>query len=196
MPVTLVTQRLVLRPWREADLEPFVAMSADPDVMTYVGAGAPRSATEARASFENVRATWSNNDGDAMPGLFAIERLDDDRFIGFCGLSKPDFLPELGDDFEIGWRLASWAWGQGFATEAATAVLDWSFAPQDDRTGQRPLERVVSVIQLGNERSNRLAERLGMTVERRTIVPAHDRWVDVYQLDAATWNARPACDVD
>lgn len=182
MSVTLVTNRLALRPWRDDDLEPFVAMSADPAVMEHIGDGTPRSAEDATASFENVRSTWQSADGAERPGLFALERLDDERFIGFCGLSSPDFLPELLPTLEIGWRLDSSTWGNGYATEAASAVLDWAFA-----TDGAGLDRVVAAITLGNERSVGVAQRLGMTVERRTIIPAHQSWVDIYELDAPTW---------
>ncbi len=185
MPVTLVTNRLALRQWRDDDLEPFVAMSDDPAVMEHIGDGTTRDREEATASFENVRATWGPLDGAERPGLFALERLDDQRFIGFCGLSSPDFLPELLPTLEIGWRLDSSAWGDGYATEAATAVLDWAFAA--DGGG---LDRVVAAITLGNDRSVAVAERLAMSVERRTIIPAHQSWVDIYELDAATWAER------
>lgn len=174
---SLTTTRLLLRQWCAADLEPFVAMSADPDVMALIGDGSVRDARQAEVSYRAIREHWVKHDF----GLFAVERLHDEAFIGFCGLSIPKFLPEILPVVELGWRLRKDAWGQGIGTEAAQAVADWSFETQDQ-------ERLVSVIHTDNAASQGLATKLGMTVERRTVVPGNEVWVDVYELERTTWH--------
>lgn len=146
-------------------------MSADPQVMAYIGDGSTLTTQQARATYETVSRGW----GRGPLGLFAIERVSDQRFIGFCGLSEPTLLPEILPSIELGWRLHRSAWNQGFGTEAAQAVADWAFERQD-------LDRLVSVIHVENTASQRLAVRLGMTQERRTVVPSSALWVDVYEL--------------
>lgn len=174
--IALATSRLVLRPWAPSDLAPFAALCADPEVMRYIGDGSTRSPGEVQAAIERDRQCWSRHGW----GLLAIEHLDTQEFIGFCGLAEPDFLPPLRPSVEIGWRLARDYWGQGFGTEAAAAVVDWAFTFAD-------LERVIAVVQLDNLASHRVVEKLGMRREQRTIVPGHGVWVDVYALEADGW---------
>ncbi len=174
--ICLATPRLLLRMWLDSDLEPFTSMCADPAVMRFLGDGQPKGADEARRSFEEFRDDW-DREGH---GLFALERLDDGRFIGFAGVRAPTFLPEILPTLEVGWRLRSDQWGQGFATEAAAAVVDWTFGTLD-------VDELVSIVATDNSASIKVAMKLGMTRGRRTIVPATGRWVDVFGIDAATW---------
>jgi RimJ/RimL family protein N-acetyltransferase len=88
--------------------------------------------------------------------LWALQRRSDHRFIGFAGLSRPSFEAHFMPAVEVGWRLARAAWGQGYATEAATASLAFAF----DVFG---LEEIVSFTVPANGRSRRVMERLGMT---------------------------------
>ncbi len=173
----LVTPRLVLRQWRDDDIAPFAAICADPAVMAHIGNGQPRTEEETAASVARMRETWDRHGF----GIFVVER--DERLIGFCGLAVPDFLPEILPCVEVGWRLAHSEWGQGLASEAARAVLDWAF-------GELSLERIVAVIAVANAPSLRLAERLGMQRERRTVIPRYGVWADVYELEATTWEAQ------
>jgi RimJ/RimL family protein N-acetyltransferase len=173
---TLMTKRLLLRQWQQDDLAPFVEMSADPEVMAYIGDGTPRTNKEAAASFNQIRKGWAKSPF----GLFAIELLDNQQFIGFCGLSEPTFLPEVLPSVELGWRLRRDMWGRGLASEASSAVADWAF----DTLNQ---QRLVSVIHVNNLASRKLAEGLGMVRERRTIVPKNSIWVDVYELEREAW---------
>lgn len=151
-------------------------MSADPEVMAFIGNGLPRSSDHTLESFETISRGWLVKDY----GLFAIERLSNEAFIGFCGLSKPSFLPEVLPNIELGWRLQRSSWGHGLGTEAAQAVTDWAFETLD-------FERLISIIHVDNQASHRLATRLGMTKKRRTIVPKDSTWVDVYELERQSW---------
>jgi len=140
------TARLVLRGWQEADRAPFRAMTADPEVMRFLG---PSSAAEADAAVDRMIATQAGH-GHCF---WAVERKADGQFLGFCGIMPP--RPPL-QETEIGWRLARHAWGQGYAREAAEASLAWAWA-------NLPVPAVMAITVPANERSWRLMERLGMT---------------------------------
>lgn len=142
------TDRLVLRRWRESDRAPFTAMNADPEVMEHFVA--PMSPAETDEMVDRVDA-WIAEHGW---GLFAVEELDGSDFIGFVGLAVPRFEAHFTPAIEIGWRLDRPAWGRGYATEAARAVLDaapgWG------------IRDVVSFTTTTNARSEAVMRRIGM----------------------------------
>jgi RimJ/RimL family protein N-acetyltransferase len=143
----LRTERLLLRGWRHSDLEPFAALNADPEVMRYFPATLSREESDAlaaRASASLTERGW---------GLWAVEHRGE--FLGFTGLAVPRFEAHFTPAVEIGWRLAHAAWGFGYASEAATAVL--RFAVEELR-----LDEVVSFTAVANRRSRAVMERIGM----------------------------------
>ncbi|OYU14157.1 MAG: GNAT family N-acetyltransferase [Alphaproteobacteria bacterium PA4] len=144
------TPRLTLRNWRDRDVIPFNAMCRDPEVMRYLGS--LQSRPETRAAVTRLRAQQ-----DATGYTFwAVERREDRRFLGFCGLkTPPPGIPVLDGLIEIGWRLARDAWGAGYAREAAEASLAWGWANLAN-------DRIIAMTVLGNTRSWGLMERLGM----------------------------------
>jgi RimJ/RimL family protein N-acetyltransferase len=167
------TDRLVLRRWDLAgDLDAFAAMSADPEVMKFIGDGSTHDRAQSAERIEAFERMWQERGF----GLFALERLDSGELIGFTGLAIPDFLPEIMPAVEIGWRLGRAHWGYGFATEAAQAALTFGF----DRVG---LDRVVSVHAVGNDASGRVMQKLGMHLDRETVHPTHGIAVRVYAID-------------
>lgn len=166
----LKTDRLLLRQWRSSDIEPFAAMCADPEVMRYIGSGSTRTFDQTRASIEKFEHEWDEHGF----GLFAVERLEDGAFIGFTGLSIPTFLPEIMPAVEIGWRLGREYWGLGYATEAAKAVIEFG----TEVVGLPPL---VCIVQIENAASRRIAEKLGIRLERQTCDPSCDRLVNIYR---------------
>lgn len=145
------TDRLLLRRWREADLEPFGRLTADAEVMRYFPAPLGRADSDALAGRANAMFDVHGY------GLWALERLDTGEFIGFTGLAPMlEGVPGSGG-VEVGWRLARSAWGQGLATEAATAALRFGF-------GTLGLAEVNSITAVINIRSRRVMERLGMHI--------------------------------
>ncbi len=144
--------RLVLRQWRDADRGPFAALNADPSVMEHFPALMTREQSDALLDrcVEQIR-----RDGY---GLWAAEVRTSGEFIGFVGLSAPTWQAPFTPCTEIGWRLARSAWGHGYATEAANAVLAQAF-------GVVGLHEVVSFTTRGNLRSRRVMQRLGMTCD-------------------------------
>jgi RimJ/RimL family protein N-acetyltransferase len=143
----LRTPRLLLREWRDGDLAPFAAMNADPEVAEFLSA--PLTRRESDAFVGRIIDHWRSDDY----ALWAVERVADSAFLGFCGLSVPSWAPEPTQ--EIGWRLARHAWGRGYATEAAREVARFAF--EDLR-----LEALVSYTTIANARSRRVMEKLGM----------------------------------
>jgi 3-dehydroquinate dehydratase/shikimate dehydrogenase len=145
--ITIKTQRLVLRPWRQEDFEPFAQLNADPRVM------------------EHFPWTWSREESDLMAnrllsnekdwGLWAVSVPGIVDFIGFIGLNQVTFTAHFTPAVEVGWRLAQDYWGKGYATEGALASLKYAFEVLG-------LNEIVSFTTVGNERSRAVMERIGM----------------------------------
>lgn len=143
------TQRLLLRQWREADRVAFRSMSADADVMKFLGG--VRSAEEADVQID-ARATTLAIHGF---GKWAVEELASGEFVGTVGLDFALFEATFTPAIEMGWRLTRPHWGRGFALEAATAALDYGFDELD-------LREIVAFTSVGNHASRKIMERLGM----------------------------------
>jgi RimJ/RimL family protein N-acetyltransferase len=146
------TARLILRNWREEDIEPFIRHTNTPAVMRWLGGVMPED--EARARIVDRMMVWQEERGFTF---WAVERKADRALLGFCGIKIADTpgAPVEGVH-EVGWRLREDAWGQGYAKEAAIASIDFAFA----RLGAN---RVVALTFNGNEASWGLMERIGMT---------------------------------
>lgn len=147
---TIETARLRLRPWLASDRAPFAELNADPETMELMPT--LLSIEESDAFADRIEAGLT----DRGWGLWAVEVRGEADFIGFTGLNPADFDAHFTPCVEIGWRLARPAWGHGYATEAATAVLAMAF----DEIG---LDEVVSFTSVGNARSRRVMEKIGLT---------------------------------
>ena len=143
------TGRLVLRSWRAEDLEPFHAICSDPLVMATLG---PLLSLDETAA---LIARVSAQEAEHGHTFWALERKEDARLIGWCGVIRGTAGPVDGNA-ELGWRLASDSWGSGYATEAARASLSWLFANLPD-------DAAWAITSKGNHRSRAVMERLGMT---------------------------------
>lgn len=173
----LTTDRLLLRQWRDDDLDALAAIDADPEVMRWIGDGSPRDRAQTAAALDRFRAAWEAQGF----GLFAAE--EDGDLVGWVGLAVPAFLPEILPAVEIGWRLSRAAWGRGLATEGAEAVLAFAF----EDVG---LDRVVSVCHVENTASERVMTKLGMHLDRDTVVPSNGVPAHVYAIDRAGYQLR------
>lgn len=157
----LRTSRLLMRRWRDSDLEPFAAMNADPAVMRYFPALMARADSDAFVSLIERRFDEQGY------GLWALEVLETGRFIGFTGLNPmPKEVPGAGG-VEVGWRLARSAWGRGYATEAGRAALGVAF-------GAAGLPEVWSLTARLNEPSVAVMRRLGLSYVASAPHPALD----------------------
>ncbi len=170
----LATARLRLRRWRAEDEGAMAAINRDPEVTRHLNR---RIGAAANAEFfARVLSHWEEHGF----GFWAIESLEPDlagACLGFVGVAYPTFLPELAARPELGWRLARRAWGRGLATEGAIAARDHAFARLD-------LDALISIINPENRRSQRVAQKLGMTLHEHVRNPTTDRDVEVWQIRA------------
>lgn len=157
----LDTTRLTLRPHTLADVDESAAMWADPIVTRHIG-GRPSTAEEVWARVLRYGGLW------ALLGIgyWVVRERASGRFVGEVGLAdfRRDLTPPLDGAPEVGWALAAWAHGRGFATEAVRAALAWGDALPADRDGagpRRPPARTVCLIAPGNAASVRVAEKCG-----------------------------------
>ncbi|MFF4218165.1 GNAT family N-acetyltransferase [Streptomyces nondiastaticus] len=145
----LRTARLLLREWRDSDLAPWAAMNADPEVRRYF----PDVLTPERSAASAAR--FQDDLGRRGWGWWAVEAVATGEFIGFAGLDPvEEHVPFTG--VEAGWRLARPAWGHGYATEAALAVVTFGF----ESLG---LPEILAVTTATNLRSRAVMRRIGMT---------------------------------
>lgn len=144
------TARLQLRQWRDDDLPHFAAINSDPEVMRYF------PSTLSREESDHMAAHCGNLIATRGWGLWAVEELDNKRFIGFVGLHEPGHELPFSPCIEIGWRLARQYWGRGYATEAARRALRYAFE-------RLALDEVVSFTSTVNLPSRAVMERLGFT---------------------------------
>ena len=180
-PITLSTPRLTLRPWRDTDAGAFAAMFDDPRVMEFLMPAADRAAIDAMVA--RIRGHFDQHGY----GWWTAELKKSGDFIGLIGLVHVPWRAHFTPAVEVGWRLASAYWGQGYATEGARAALDCGFA----RLG---LSEIVSITVPANRPSWRVMQRIGM---RRD--PAgdfdHPRLAEgdplrrhlLYRIDRARW---------
>jgi len=145
----LRTERLLLRRWREADLEPLAALNADAGVMEHFPATLSRA--ESRALIERIERCFEQRGY----GLWAAELVDRAPLIGFVGLWPVDDALPFAPAVELGWRFARPYWGLGLAYEGALAAARYGLQQLD-------LGSLVAYTAVRNERSTRLMERLGM----------------------------------
>ncbi len=150
VPVSLQTQRLLLRPWHDSDLAAFTEMSADPAVMEFLLPLAGPVGCEAWAA--RLKAHWR----DHGFGRWVVEIPGEASFAGVVGLAWIPYAAHFTPAVEIAWRLGRAHWGHGYATEAASIALDYGF----DQLG---LAEIVAVTVPANRRSRAVMERLGMT---------------------------------
>lgn len=154
---TLRTERLLMRPWREADLEPFAALNSDPEVMEHFPG--PLTAEETAAFVERIEERFVESGW----GLWAVAMAGGSAhgvgagrsapFIGFVGLWPADHVqPGM---VEVGWRLSRAAWGRGYAPEAATEALRFGFEDLE-------LAEIVSFTVPQNVNSRRVMEKIGL----------------------------------
>lgn len=180
----LTTRRLVLGGWDDGAAEGLYRLSNDPEVMRHF------PSMPSRQQIEMMVDRHRTNLEQGRPGLYAVRVRDTSTFIGFVGLATPSFEAPFMPCVEIGWRLARNAWGHGYATEAARAVLTHGFTALG-------LPEVVSFTATVNEPSVAVMRRLGMHTD-----PAEDfdhpnvpeghrvRRHVLYRLTAEEWRRR------
>jgi len=150
----LQTERLILRPFRETDLDRLAELFANPDFMRF---SSGIHTQEQTAAFLEKIIGWQRA---GLPSLFALELKPERPLLGYCGFFHHP--PEVTTDVEIGYRLHPDYWNRGLMTEAARAVRDHAFR-------DLKLPRVISLVHPENTPSRRVAEKNGMTVAKEII---------------------------
>ena len=155
---TLGSRRLLLRMFRESDLDAYAAMCGDAEVMRYLGAGYPLTREESWRNMALVLGHWQLRGF----GLWAVEERATGLLAGRVGCWQPEGWPGR----EIGWAFRREFWGRGYATEAAQLVIADTFSQPENK-------RLISLIHPQNERSVAVALRLGMRREQGTEIMGH-----------------------
>src|SRR6185436_1930364 len=146
---TLTAERFTLRAFREDDVPALTALHADPEVMRYLR---PNGTIET-----SPRLAWDYIAGQMGHwlmkgyGKWAMADRQTDELVGRVGYFDP---PYEWPGLELGWTISRSLWGKGYASEAARLALDWGFETMDT-------DEIISAIHPKNERSMRVAERLG-----------------------------------
>jgi RimJ/RimL family protein N-acetyltransferase len=147
----ILTPRLILREMKNEDADDLFQIFSDPEAMKFYPS--TRNLVETK--------TWVYNNIERYArhgfGIWAVQSRIGVEFLGQCGLILQDV--DGKQDLEIGYMFLRRHWGQGFATEAASACRDYAFERLD-------YKRVVSLIDPGNIASRRVAEKVGMKVEK------------------------------
>jgi RimJ/RimL family protein N-acetyltransferase len=164
-PELVETERLRLRVFRAEDIDAYLRILSDPEVLQYIGDGTPVDVVDAWRSMAAHVGHWQLRGY----GLWAMELKATGELIGRAGIWYPQGWP----DIEAGWTVAREHWGHGYATEAGREGLRRAF----DELGRR---HVISLIRPGNTRSIRVAEKLGGTLERHEALHGEDALIYGY----------------
>jgi len=171
----LETDRLILRPPQVEDFEAWAAFAADPVAAEHLGG--PQVRPVAWRGMATVTGAWTLR-GFSM--FSVIEKATDD-WVGRLGPWQPEGWPGT----EVGWGIARDHWGKGYATEGATAAIDWAF----DQFGWN---EVIHTIDPANVNSQAVARRLGSTILRTAEMPPPfaGQVLDVWGQSREAWRAR------
>jgi ribosomal-protein-alanine N-acetyltransferase len=152
VPTRLQTARLVIRRFEERDSDDWFTMVSEPEFHRYLPTG-PHPTT---ASFRAMLERYHELERAQRIAVCAVELGESEAFIGQCGLQP---VERAGPEIEIAYHFKRACWSQGYATEAATAVLGHAFGPLE-------LDRVIALVVPENVGSWRVAEKSGMRYER------------------------------
>lgn len=173
---TLETARLILRPPAEQDLDAWAAFAADPEAARFLGGAQSRPL--AWRSMMTMAGSWAVH-GFAM---FSVIEKASGRWVGRLGPWRPEGWPGR----EIAWGLAREAWGKGYATEGATAAMDWAF----DTLGW---SEAIHTIDPENTGSQAVAKRLGSRlIGPGQLPPPLDVFrIEIWGQSRDDWRRRP-----
>ena len=172
---TLTTERLVLRPTLQEDLDGWAALMADEEASRFIGG--PQARPAAWRGMASMAGSWAL----LGFGMFSVVERETGQWVGRIGPWRPEGWPGT----EVGWGLVREHWGKGYAVEAATAAIDWAF----DELGWTD---VIHCIDPANTPSQKVAERLGSTNRGpgRMPPPFEEYPVDIWGQSRDAWRAR------
>ena len=177
---TLVTDRLILRPLEEPDLDAYTEVLMTPEVRRSLHLPATFSRGDAWAGMAQWRGQWELRGS----GQWAVEERSSGRFVGRAGLHRPEVPAWPG--LEVGWTLHPTYWGKGYATEAGASAIAYAF--EVIGAGE-----VFSIILPENERSQAVARRLGLTlIEERVLSSLPESPHGIWRLGRDQWVWAPS----
>lgn len=165
----LDTERLTLRTLDTDDAPFYLELVNDPSFLQYIGDKGVRTLEQARRAIADGPQAMQRELGHS---LYLVQRRSDGAPLGMCGLIKRDSLPGV----DIGYALMPAYWGQGYAHEAAAAVV----AHGRDTVG---LQRLLAITSPDNESSIGLLHKLGLRFVEFTHLPPDQRPTNIYQLE-------------
>ncbi|WP_099156608.1 GNAT family N-acetyltransferase [Virgibacillus ndiopensis] len=159
----LTTDRLRLRKMNMEDIDDLMKIFSDPEAMKYY------PSTKTREEAEKWIEWTMNNYSNFGVGLWIVENKNTGEFLGQCGIVPQKVGEKV--EMEIGYLFVRSVWGNGYATEAALACKEYGFAVLE-------YPKMVSLIDLNNQPSIKVAERIGM--KRETTIYKWDKYNDIY----------------
>jgi RimJ/RimL family protein N-acetyltransferase len=170
----LETERLILRAPEPQDFEPWAAFCADPEAARFLGG------VQDRVGAWRIMSTMAGGWMSRGFSMFSVIEKSTGKWVGRLGPWRPEGWPGT----EVGWGLSRDAWGKGYATEGATAAINWAF----DHLGW---DEVIHTIEPANTPSQAVARRLGSRILRQAMLPAPIHApVDCWGQSRAEWQAR------
>ena len=167
------SERLTFRRYQDKDFQFLRAMTADPEMMKYIGNGETRDKDGALRFLYWVYQGYRSNPDT---GLLLLIRKNDGRPVGHAGLVPQEVDGEA--EWEIGYWIAKEYWSHGYATEAARTLRDYAF----DKLRK---ERLVSLIHPDNGGSQKVAGKCGMKLEKKSLLSG--RIACVYAIHREEW---------
>ena len=143
------SRRLGFRNWLESDTEKLAAINADEEVMAFFPS--TRTWQETKNFISRMQQQYS----EKGYCYFAIDKLEDETFIGFIGLSEQNYEADFTPCIDIGWRLAKIAWNKGYATEGAKRCLEYGLE-------KLKINRIYSIAPIINTKSVQVMKNIGM----------------------------------
>ena len=178
-PFPLETERLWIRHWQpNQDAAQAFEIYSDPRVTQWIGdKTTAQTIDDARDRLQCYCDRFYK--ADEGTGCWAVVEKDSDQIIGNILLVRlPDSNGDPCEDHEIGWHFRPASWGQGYATEAARQIVDYGFQTLN-------LSQLYAVAIVGNQRSTRVMERLGMTTLGMTTAYYSGAELLLYRLRAS-----------
>jgi len=177
--IILTTDRLKFRQLRESDLDALVQINTDPEVMKFIGKGGAKSPEQTHDELRWILKLYETRGY----GLWGTILRENGRLIGRCGLIP--WTIEDVDELEVAYLLAREYWGQGFATEAASAIIDYAFT-------QYSCDHLISLIYPDNTASIRVAEKAGMHRHKEVYLFGSD--ILMYRILRKDWERKSSSD--
>lgn len=164
--MNIQTDRLLFRRYSDEDFDFLYSLTADPEIMQYIGDGKTR---DKDGALRFLYWVYKGYKADPELGLMLLVRKEDGKPVGQAGLVPQKV--DGNDEIEIGYWISRDFWGQGYATEAAMALRDYGLYTLKK-------ERLVSLINPANTASQKVAGNIGMALEKKCLFSGQT--IDVY----------------